>query len=239
MRDKVKTFSYFTNEIAEMEELIRETETEILEGTIDPERLESVKRFIFSMYIHLGISKYSCGMPISSIATDIRKSISMAEECWHYPDAQLQSEYSLDWYSKMVWMLSLANLLKFSENDIIPLLAILDKAKTQDWLLEYLVSKISLGRRATNNLEFPKIYASLKAASEETNPIESSRLMKRFLEKEWYKGYKDAYWHDNHKSKHGAYFGYWCFEAAAVVNISRIEDHDFEKNKFYPKDMLV
>ncbi len=83
---------------------------------------------------------------------------------------------------------------------------------------------------------FPKIYDPLLeviAAPPEQRPDQ----LKRYVEG-WYKKMKPIYWHDNHKGAEGAYFGYWCFEAALVAMLWNIDDSAFAEHPHYPVDLV-
>lgn len=62
-------------------------------------------------------------------------------------------------------------------------------------------------------------------------------LIDKFL-KGYYKGMKNAYWHDSHLGEDACYFGYWCFELAALVKGYRINDASFIDNQYYPSDIV-
>ena len=49
---------------------------------------------------------------------------------------------------------------------------------------------------------------------------------------------KPAAWYNNDQGGEGAYYGYWCFEAALVVRLLDIDDSSFRDNVYYPKDMV-
>jgi len=83
---------------------------------------------------------------------------------------------------------------------------------------------------------FPKIYDPLLeviAAPPEQRPDK----LKRYVDG-WYKKMKPIYWHDNHKGAEGAYFGYWCFEAALVAMLWKIDDSTFAEHPHYPVDLV-
>ncbi|MBD9354554.1 DUF1911 domain-containing protein [Methylomonas sp. EbA] len=49
---------------------------------------------------------------------------------------------------------------------------------------------------------------------------------------------KPIYWHDSHEGAEGAYFGYWCFEAALVAMLFDIDDTAIAANPHYPADLV-
>jgi hypothetical protein len=54
----------------------------------------------------------------------------------------------------------------------------------------------------------------------------------------WYKRMKPIYWHNAHKGAEGAYFGYWCFEAALVAMLLDIDDSSLRGHPNYPGDLV-
>lgn len=87
-------------------------------------------------------------------------------------------------------------------------------------------------------LVFHKMYTPLLAVME-AEPEARPALMKKFLEG-WYKSMKPAAWYntDRPDSGEGAYYGYWCFEAALIVRLLDIDDSSFRDNVYYPVDVV-
>lgn len=62
-----------------------------------------------------------------------------------------------------------------------------------------------------------------------------------YLEKEWYSNCKDYGWYDSHKLRRRSqniYFGYWCFEAGAIVKRLNWDDTDIAGQQYYPYDLV-
>lgn len=89
-----------------------------------------------------------------------------------------------------------------------------------------------------DKLVFPKMYTPLLAVMEAV-PHDRPALMKKFVEG-WYKSMKPAAWHntDGPDSGEGAYYGYWCFEAALITRLLNIDDSSFRDNIYYPADIV-
>ena len=239
MRTRIVDQKYLEEFIAESLELNGERELKFQNEQIAPERLPAVNRFHFTSILHLAISRYTVGEPVKQIIPDLLKCIEMADQVWpHTEDNPKYAAFLFDWYSKALWIVALGTLLNLTKDEMQPMLSVLDQAKAQDWLLEYMLGKNGEGRPKTNSLVFPTIYSTLKQAVEESDPIKASALIKRYLEKEYYPKHRQAYWYDLHKSKHVVFFGYWSFEAAAIVKIAGIDDSSFRDNEYYPKDLL-
>jgi hypothetical protein len=92
-------------------------------------------------------------------------------------------------------------------------------------------------REIASQSKFPKIYDPLVEVM--TAPIEQrAAKLKKYVEG-WYNRMKPIYWHDNHEGAEGAYFGYWCFEAALVVMLFDVDDTSLREHAHYPADLVA
>ena len=53
----------------------------------------------------------------------------------------------------------------------------------------------------------------------------------------FYKGLETTEWHNSHIGDHPAFFGYWSFSLAAIIQRLDIEDITFADHMFYPRDL--
>lgn len=90
-------------------------------------------------------------------------------------------------------------------------------------------------RKIAPQSKFPKIYDGLTDVIT-SSPDQRPAKLKKFVES-WYKKMKPISWHDNHKGGEGAYFGYWCFEAALVAMLFNIDDSAVLNHVNYPGDL--
>jgi len=107
----------------------------------------------------------------------------------------------------------------------------------EDALLDHI--SVALGdttRKIAPQSKYPKVYDPLVEVITSPEDKRPAKLNK-YLEG-WYKRMKPIYWHDNHEGGEGAYFGYWCFEAALVVMLYNIDDASFCDNPYYPMDLV-
>jgi hypothetical protein len=91
-------------------------------------------------------------------------------------------------------------------------------------------------RPVSEHSKFPKMYDALATvidAPSEKQP----ELLKKYVAG-WYKSMKPATWYDNHKAAVGAYYGYWCFEAALVAMLWNIDDSALAQHENYPYDLV-
>jgi hypothetical protein len=207
-------------------------------GKVAVDQVVSYKGFVLAQFLQLAITNYSSGLEVSKMKPAFQCALSLFAESWQDIGDVERPDYLQDDYSQMLWMLTFGIFLQCSDEEFATIVAVLDKSTRKDWLLEYLIAYRIPGRPYVDTLIFPKPYATLKTAVEETHPQKRSNILRHYLEKEWYPGHKGVYWYDNHKSKHDIFFGYWSFEAAAIVKIAGIDDSSFRDNQYYPKDML-
>jgi hypothetical protein len=238
IRTILKSSEYFEKRIKESEGFLAQDQQSLKTGGIRPDRLQPYKRMMTQQHIQQSIARYSAGMPINTMKQDIIDALDLIGDDWPYPNEEGTAAFYFDSFPELSWILSIAFLQGFEMHEFARIVRIVDGAKSKDWLLEYLISSRIQGRPQVDSLIFPKPYASLKKAVDETDPAKRSAIVKHYLEKEWYKGHKDAYWYDNLKGRYDTFFGYWSFEAAAVVKIAGIDDSSFRDNEYYPKDMV-
>ncbi|MEM6268353.1 MAG: PoNe immunity protein domain-containing protein [Bacteroidota bacterium] len=238
IRSNLKSEAYFEKRIKETQEFLIEDHQSLNAGEISSDRQISYKRMMATQHIQLAIAKFSAGLHVNTMKQDISAAVNLIGLDWPYPTEAGTAAFYFDSIPELYWILSVAILQDFEMAEFTKIVRIIDGARSKDWLLEYLISSRIQGRSQVDTLIFPKPYASLKKAVEETDPAKCSAIVKHYLEKEWYPGHKGVYWHDNHKSKHDTFFGYWSFEAAAVVKIAGIDDTSFRDNEYYPKDLV-
>jgi hypothetical protein len=84
--------------------------------------------------------------------------------------------------------------------------------------------------------KFSKVYGAL--AEVVGLPTEDRPAALKAYVDSWYKRMKPIYWHDSHKGAEGAYFGYWCFEAALLAMLFDIDDNGLADHPHYPMDLV-
>ena len=146
-------------------------------------------------------------------------------------------------YAKMLQMLSLGYLLNISDQNFQILVDIIDRDNISDNLYEFIIKARFADRVQKRPEEYDtdqsvilKVYDKLRKATEQADKVEANKLVKQFLEKDFYHEHSNFY--EFHKKKYNAYYGYWSFEAAAVVKIMGLDDSSFIDNQYYPKDLV-
>lgn len=115
---------------------------------------------------------------------------------------------------------------------VVPLL---EKDQINDWLYNYLlmIKKDTI----QDKLLFPEEYKELEKIVL-LKQEERSSLLQEYVTNIWYKAHKDSGWYDSHKSTQNLYFGYWCFEGAAIAKILNILAIELRESLHYPYDMV-
>jgi hypothetical protein len=105
----------------------------------------------------------------------------------------------------------------------------------EDAVLDHVASACGASRTPAAQCKFPRVYAGL-AEVIVASPDQRAAKLRKFVES-WYKRISPIYWHDNHRAAEGAYFGYWCFEAALVAMVFDIDDRELLNHAHYPGDL--
>jgi len=143
---------------------------------------------------------------------------------------------SLDDYTLVLWLVSLSILLEADNQEWDRLTAALSFAK-RDRIIDRLVAVRDRHSEITTAILFPKPYAGLDLAVKE-NSLEREQDMKRFLDG-YYGQMAQTYWHDTHPPHGKGFFGYWCFELAAIARGYAIPTDKFRDHPLFPRDLLM
>lgn len=144
-------------------------------------------------------------------------------------------------YRYALWWLSLvvATQPKAHQQQVLALIGNAGRDVLLDCIIREIGGEVKDGAA---ELLYPRCYAPLLAVFE-ANKNERPQAMNDFLTN-WYVESGDADWHDCLARQEDAmtypefYVGYWCFEAALVVNLLHMDDHLFRNNPYYPHDLL-
>jgi hypothetical protein len=249
MRDKNKLTADFKTFITENELSNNRRIEKIQNGLISADRLNIVKQEMSKNYLYTAISKYSDGYLCNALAADINNAIQYAYESWdgfwklRDTEGKQHDQYILSAYDEMLWMLSLGYLLNIPEEYFLKLVEVIDRDKVKDKLFEFIIRAKIKDRPVLTEESYiehfnvPQIFEKLRTAIDKPK-AEAEKLVKEFIEKDWYKNHKGAGWYDSHKGKHNTYFGYWSFETAAVVKIMGLDDRTFRDCSYYPKELI-
>jgi hypothetical protein len=133
-------------------------------------------------------------------------------------------------------LLAFVTSLRFSEKEVAQALQLIGHPG-QDALLDNFARALGDESRAiAPKCKFPNIYAPLVELIASPSRQRSDQLV-AYVEG-WYKRMRPIYWYENHKGGEGAYFGYWCFEAALIAMLFDIDDAALAGHPNYPIDLV-
>lgn len=219
--------------------LISKGEQGLIEGTVAESRIGSVRMMIFTQYLHLTLSYYSIGGTSPEAKEPLVKAFQIIESCWDDHISVENDDYVFDWYVKLIWLLSLGNALNIPVEDFSCAVRAWDKSERKDWLVDFLIKGRIPERELTPTLLFPKPYGTVKRAVEMEDKQEAGKLLKTYLDKEWYPGHSTTYWHKYHLSKRDVFFGYWSLETPVIAKLAGIDDTVFRDCLYYPKELYT
>ncbi len=189
---------------------------------------------IFREKLQLLIARYSRGED-NSVLQAMFPQVVAALTDYHSEDAYEPFDFqNLDDYVRALWLVSFAILFDAGDQCVNQLYLLINQ-EGQDALFDWLVALCVSGYSATSSLLYANPYAPLYSALDATDK-ERNRLIDQFL-KQYYEGMRTTYWHNTHLKEQTGFFGYWCFELAAVVKMLQIDDSTFANNLFYPRDL--
>lgn len=247
MRDTfIKQIDYFERAIEVNGNLFQNSLDRLKNNKIKNENIQHAKHLISFDAIQILLAKYSRGDSMNELKEEFPKVLKYMKDGWDDSvvkfkmgrPAKLYDFYWINDYCYMLWMLSFATLLKVSKNEIDILHNLIEKGNIDDKLLLYILGHLNKKLYAKTSIQkyepFKRIYKKA-----EVENIDSQHL-KKYLQN-WYKHTNYLTWHNYLNSVEKgkfSYFGYWSFEAAAVVAILGLDDSSFRDNPYYPKDLV-
>lgn len=229
IRDKRKLKEYFEQFIEEDTERMEKRLEKVENGFYKKERVHLAYEKLFELELGILIAKYSRGDEVKSLLQNYKR----LSEYWN-------RICSLEWievgYEEALWFISIGLLLGEKEK-MKEVEQKLIKKGINDWLFNFLLDKGSNTEQIEGELHAPEKYQTLKEAICTSN----KQLLIQYLEKEWYGHFKDCGWYDSHKLSRKSqriYFGYWCFEVAAVIKKLNWGDSELLEQSYYPYDFV-
>ncbi|WP_089339485.1 PoNe immunity protein domain-containing protein [Burkholderia singularis] len=156
---------------------------------------------------------------------------------------------NFDFYIISFWLVGFALTLEIPDDQWQRLIRLIGN-EGEDILLDRVIASRDLDRKIGTELRHPKPYKRLLDAID-APPDDQAEKLRLFVEN-WYreldrpskKGgvpaiYDRPYWYDfDEFIEGGAYFGFWCIEAAAAVKAFNLEDSLCVGLKHYPWDLV-
>ncbi len=195
----------------------------------DKEKITRSKRFLLTVLIQKTIAHYSVGDSKEVVCNSLLQTIDAFEQGFKWKGFK----YSYGGYDTMIWLLSLGVLCDIFTEDFKRITDILQRDGANDTLLSTIITYKQPGWQASNA---PVIQQHPYAKA---TGLENAQDIKNYLDKVWYQGHSDSYWHGLHKNTRvNNYFGYWSWESAALAKIKNIEDSSLKNQKYYPYDAV-
>lgn len=220
MRDFIKPKEYFDIFIAEENDRVEKFEDKIKSGTLKKDRVLPVKGKLLLIKLGIIIAKYSRGDSIAELKNEFESLIDLFIEAW-----------DVESYDDNLKFASLAYLFDINDVSKNKIKMKLSQSPNYDYIMDFILFG-NEGSFASKSIAFPYEYSKLMKAIE-------SKEIDLFLEyiSEWYSKHKDNSWYDSHKSSVNIYYGYWCFEAAAVAKRMNINCEAMKNKKYFPYDL--
>lgn len=251
LRDSIRDTSYFEEFLGKKNELIASGEHNISSGKLAEDKIERAKFRNFGFRLESLVARYSKGDSIESLKEPISDIIRRLPDESDPINTKVKfrqggktlrlDQYMVEPYERMLRLLSLAYLLNVSDSDFETIVRVIDRDNVSDVLYESIIRARIPGRVQEKEEEYDprsvilKVYKNLREAVVKSDLSESAKLVKKFLEKDFY--HKDSGFYDFHKSKINLYYGYWSFEAAAITCIKGLDDSSYRDQQYYPKDL--
>lgn len=234
-REPINNVVNLDEDVAFMRQLIAEDEADISDPNSGVVNFHMAYYHNFKHHRRLLILLYSQGTPIAEMQEEFAQVLESLERFLTHPKGvPFDFARRIDDYVQGLWFVSLALLLGADNGLFYRLVQCLGNAG-QDALFERLVGTRFAHRPVAAGLLYPKIYQPLLDAAVAA-PGQQAGPMRQFLGK-WYGQMRPTYWHDNHKGQDGGgFFGYWCWEAAAVSAAFDTDDAAYRDLPYYPKD---
>ena len=228
MRDTITSPSLKDCIIETIQSTLR-LEQALKSGTLDKSRIPDVKGAIYTNHLEKTIAHYSIGDDKETVKKALLEAIPAFVDGFKWQGFK----YSYGGYDTMIWMVSLAILCDIDIEDFKRITHIIARDQGDDKLLNLLISHKQPDWNGRNQLYIQKYPYSF------SDGISDATGIKKYLDKHWYQGHSDSYWHDLHKNTEvNNYFGYWAWEVAAIAKIKGIDDSSLKTQKYYPYDAV-
>ncbi|MEL7148510.1 MAG: PoNe immunity protein domain-containing protein, partial [Bacteroidota bacterium] len=251
MRDQVKDKKFFKNYLVEANRLIEKRLRKLREGLIKTERIQIVKTDMISQYLEATIATYSSGGSKVEMLSYYSNVFDLIDQHWNEAQKmeykrKILDQYGLSNYHQILTVLSLGVLLDVSNKEFEKVARVIERDQVKDLIYSLIIShKLSDRQMSTeesyqDTFGVPEFYSTLREAVLEKDQVRSAELVQRFVEQEWYENFKKEGpgMVEIHNHPDNIYYGYWCFEAAAVVKIKGLDDNSFRDHPYYPADLV-
>lgn len=229
LRDKLNTSEGYLELINKFVMYLQEDKDDIEEydEKLDEEKIKSTYWSLYKYSFKIITAQYSLGYDIEEIHKMIPDCIFYLEKSWEAESGYIQ----------MINILSICIMLDIEDKKFEKLIALIERDKVQDYLIDYLIKYRKKDWQITEKFLWDKPYKSIAEIVElsEINKKKSADRLKKYLTNQWYKSWNAK---DAHKSKWNIHTGYWSFESGAIAKILDLDDTDLKEQQYYPYDLV-
>jgi hypothetical protein len=226
VRDSIRDTTYFDTYFDEEKNRLARFRTKLDNNEIREDRIPPVKKVMQDIRYHIMIEKYSAGYPLEEVKKDYIEVLNGLFQYWS-DSKEL---------SKRLNMVALGVMLEIEDEYFDILARFIDETGEKEYMFDYLIHSRKPEWKISDNVYSDEVFGWIKKVTQMDKP-DAEAFMAKYLKSTWYSTHDDFYWYDNHKSKVNTYFGYWCFEAGAIVKVMGLDDTSFKDNRYYPYDL--
>lgn len=197
-------------------------------------RLRAIHRAIMDINLDIASAYYSGGGSKEKVKEHLLECIRVFESHFKWIPGKTV-------YQSMIDPIALAILTDIDLNDFKRITKVIERDRVQDKLLDYLIKfKQPDWQGNSDGFIQKEPYEAISKAIDETNSESGIKLIQNYLSpKVWYHGHRDSGWHNAHTNKNlNTYFGYWSWEAAALVKAKGWDDEKLKNSDYYPYDAV-
>ncbi|MBC8753923.1 DUF1911 domain-containing protein [Kordia sp. YSTF-M3] len=257
VRDIIKDKKYFDESIQKREDLIQKNINRIEQNTVAEDRINSVIEFRIGLYKNNLIARYSRGDKMNSqeVISNYINAIELMDKIWSPKAWNMMfnkskqeiiplQQYTFSGFLDFSRMLSFGVLLDIPKEYILKLIKFIDGDEVKDYLLEFFIRYLIPERKIITEESYSEFfnvnerYGILKEIILEQDKVKAEQKLKYFLENKWYSSFKGTPLFNQHNNPHNTYVGYWCFQAAAITKIMKLDDSSYRDNQYFPKDII-
>lgn len=214
MRDKRKSETYFEEYLSIEKERLNKFMK--MRETLD--NTDKIDLYISTILMNIFMAEFSGGADVEALKEAYHRVIKYS----HKPS-----------YTEIVRILSFAVMIEDKEK-VLGFIEENDKEVRSDKLLCVLANEITSNRYPiASGYIVERLYAQLNTVFDSENTKQKEEALLNYIEN-WYENCEDASWYGTLDNKNNVYYGYWCFEAAALSKIYQMDTTALELNQYFP-----
>ena len=229
IRDTRRSSAYFEKYIAEEEAGFQKMHYMALQKADEGNEKAAKRAYTFASGLQKNkmIAMYSAGEKLSDVKNAFEKWVGICDKLIQMP------------YYDLLSVASLCILLKPKEETVNIATRLLSDFSGVDMLIEGFWSYL-LGKGFTYTSSVIQFDTDTKLAQVLMEPDKEKQATKlvSYVSHEWYAAQSDCAWYDSHLKDSDTYFGYWCFEGAALAVALSLNTSELLKIEYMPSDLL-